>query len=333
MPRREGLARRVRRPRGAGPLAAAALRAALGSARRIDRDAARRRADDGAAAREARAHDGRRPALAAPEALRGAGADEEDLRPLRRRRGGHRGGRPLDVESPARSPEDPHHAGRGRDRRDQGDVVQPAVARGEARAGRGDPHSRTREPARLRRLVVRSGRRRGDRRLRARLSGDRGRRAEDAARPPRAGARARPRPRRRPAGGGLLVSERLPLRADALAAVHRPRSLPEAEVGRTRLAFDELLVLRLALLRTAATRARASAQRLGPPGELMARYRESLPFTLTPDQERAMAEIDRRSRPLCADAAPAAGRRRLGQDGRARLHALCARSRPAIRAR
>ena len=30
------------------------------------------------------------------------------------------------------------------------------------------------------------------------------------------------------------------LRADALAAIHRPRSLPEAEVGRTRLAFDEL---------------------------------------------------------------------------------------------
>jgi ATP-dependent DNA helicase RecG len=90
----------------------------------------------------------------------------------------------------------------------------------------------------------------------------------------------------------VLAAERLPLRADALAAIHRPRSLPEAEVGRTRLAFDELLVLRLALVRTASVRASASAQRLGTPGALMARYRESLPFTLTPDQERAMAEID-----------------------------------------
>ena len=90
----------------------------------------------------------------------------------------------------------------------------------------------------------------------------------------------------------LLAAERLPLRADALVAIHRPRSLPEAEVGRSRLAFDELLVLRLALLRTAAARASASAQRLGAPGELVARYHHSLPFTLTPDQERAMAEVD-----------------------------------------
>jgi ATP-dependent DNA helicase RecG len=90
----------------------------------------------------------------------------------------------------------------------------------------------------------------------------------------------------------LLASESLPLRSDALYAVHRPRALGEAEVGRSRLAFDELLVLRLALLRTAAERERASADPLGSPGELLARYRASLPFTLTPDQERSIAEID-----------------------------------------
>jgi ATP-dependent DNA helicase RecG len=90
----------------------------------------------------------------------------------------------------------------------------------------------------------------------------------------------------------VLAAERLPLLADALTAIHRPCSLPEAEVGRVRLAFDELLVLRLALLRTAAARETASAQRLGAPGELIDRYRHSLPFTLTPDQRRAMEEID-----------------------------------------
>ena len=90
----------------------------------------------------------------------------------------------------------------------------------------------------------------------------------------------------------VLASERLPLRADALTVVHRPRSLPEAEVGRKRLAFDELLILRLALLRDAAARANASAQPLGAPGELTTRYRASLPFVLTADQERAMGEID-----------------------------------------
>ena len=96
-----------------------------------------------------------------------------------------------------------------------------------------------------------------------------------------------------PLPGALLVREALPLRADALGAVHRPRALDEAEVGRMRLAFDELLVLRLALARTAAERERASAVPLGAPGELLARYRASLPFTLTSDQERSIAEIDR----------------------------------------
>src|SRR4029077_4221249 len=65
----------------------------------------------------------------------------------------------------------------------------------------------------------------------------------------------------------LLASESPLLTSDALYAVHRPRALDEAEVGRSRLAFDELLVLRLALLRTAAERERASADPLGSPGE------------------------------------------------------------------
>jgi ATP-dependent DNA helicase RecG len=94
------------------------------------------------------------------------------------------------------------------------------------------------------------------------------------------------------APAALLAAERLPLRCDALAAVHRPGSLAEAEAGRVRLAFDELLVLRLALARTVVARENASAQPLGEPGELIARYRASLPFTLTSHQERAMAEID-----------------------------------------
>jgi ATP-dependent DNA helicase RecG len=90
----------------------------------------------------------------------------------------------------------------------------------------------------------------------------------------------------------LRASEGLPLRADALAALHRPRSLEEAEIGRARLAFEELLVLQAALARTAAARERSSAEPLAAPGELIERYRASLPFILTADQERAIAEID-----------------------------------------
>ena len=64
-------------------------------------------------------------------------------------------------------------------------------------------------------------------------------------------------------------------------------------MGRRRLAFDELLVLQLALARRAAERERLVAEALPPPGELLRRYREVLPFTLTDAQERAIAEIDR----------------------------------------
>jgi ATP-dependent DNA helicase RecG len=97
---------------------------------------------------------------------------------------------------------------------------------------------------------------------------------------------------REPLPAELRARESLPLRADALAALHRPRSLAEAEAGRTRLAFDELLVLRLALARTAAAREQASAEALPSAGELLTAYRASLPFDLTGDQERAIAEID-----------------------------------------
>jgi ATP-dependent DNA helicase RecG len=90
----------------------------------------------------------------------------------------------------------------------------------------------------------------------------------------------------------LRAEEALPLRADALSALHRPRSLAEAEAGRLRLAFEELVVLQLALARTTAERKRASAEPLEPPSELLERYRASLPFALTKDQKRAITEID-----------------------------------------
>jgi ATP-dependent DNA helicase RecG len=90
----------------------------------------------------------------------------------------------------------------------------------------------------------------------------------------------------------LLAAEQLPLRADALHALHRPRSLAEAEAGRRRLAFDELLLLQLGLARRAAERESAVAAAVPPPGELIARYRAALPFTLTDGQEQAIRELD-----------------------------------------
>jgi len=83
----------------------------------------------------------------------------------------------------------------------------------------------------------------------------------------------------------------LPLRRDAVAAVHFPADLGEAERARERLALDELVTLQLAVMRSRDDSAVAVA--LGEPGELMARYRAALPFRLTTDQEAAIAELDR----------------------------------------
>jgi ATP-dependent DNA helicase RecG len=95
-----------------------------------------------------------------------------------------------------------------------------------------------------------------------------------------------------PLPAALRQREALPLRRDALAALHRPESLEEAELGRERLAFDELLVLQIGIARRAAERERTLAAGLGEPGELIHRYRAALPFALTPYQEQAIRELD-----------------------------------------
>jgi ATP-dependent DNA helicase RecG len=90
----------------------------------------------------------------------------------------------------------------------------------------------------------------------------------------------------------VLRSADLPALVDALRAVHRPASLEEAEHGRRRLAFDELLDLQLMLIRA---RTVAKRQRSGVAfelkRELTTRLREHLPWPLTGDQQQALREI------------------------------------------
>ena len=90
----------------------------------------------------------------------------------------------------------------------------------------------------------------------------------------------------------LRVSLGLPSIPDALRAVHRPATMEEAEAGRRRLAFDELLDLQLMLIRA---RAVAKRQRSGIAFEVKrqhtTRLREALPWELTRDQQQAIREI------------------------------------------
>jgi ATP-dependent DNA helicase RecG len=96
-----------------------------------------------------------------------------------------------------------------------------------------------------------------------------------------------------PLPASLRARRRLPSASDALTAAHFPDSLDEAEVARSRLAFEELLLHQAALaFRRAERRSTRPGIRLDPPGELVRDWLEGLPFRLTGDQRRAIEEID-----------------------------------------
>lgn len=84
----------------------------------------------------------------------------------------------------------------------------------------------------------------------------------------------------------------VPTLMQAVAALHRPETLRDAERGRRRLAFDELFFLQL--LHARVRRHNAAQDRghaCGRTDELIAPFYRALPFELTGAQTRAVAEI------------------------------------------
>jgi ATP-dependent DNA helicase RecG len=97
-----------------------------------------------------------------------------------------------------------------------------------------------------------------------------------------------------PLPAALRTRERLPDRASALSAMHFPEGAAEdAQAGRERMAFEELLLTQLVFLRRRARRrALTGAPVLDEPPSLSARWLEQgLPFTLTHEQQSAIATI------------------------------------------
>ena len=90
----------------------------------------------------------------------------------------------------------------------------------------------------------------------------------------------------------LREAHALPDLRSALAAVHRPASVEDAEQGRRRLAFDELFDQQLvqARARVLAKRARAGI-RFELKKQLTTQLKEHLPFELTADQRLAVREV------------------------------------------
>ena len=98
---------------------------------------------------------------------------------------------------------------------------------------------------------------------------------------------------------GIRLARRLPLRRDAIMALHAPRAPEDTRIASDRLAYEELLLLQIALAERRA--AAPVAEALGRPGELLERYHASLPFELTIGQKRSVRDIDRdlaRGRPM-----------------------------------
>jgi ATP-dependent DNA helicase RecG len=96
-----------------------------------------------------------------------------------------------------------------------------------------------------------------------------------------------------PLPAGLRISEGLPSKADAVAAVQQPRSPREAREARARLVLEELLLMQVGLLlHKARERRRATAPALTQSPDLRERFLSGLPFALTPQQLEALAEID-----------------------------------------
>ena len=90
----------------------------------------------------------------------------------------------------------------------------------------------------------------------------------------------------------LRMKYRLMSRQNALRAIHFPNSMDEALAARRRLAFEQLLVVELMLMRESMQRSlKGTAVAHVIDGPHLQAFAEALPFELTEDQQEALASI------------------------------------------
>jgi ATP-dependent DNA helicase RecG len=92
--------------------------------------------------------------------------------------------------------------------------------------------------------------------------------------------------------GEYRQAREMPELAEAYRWLHKPETLEQAAAGRRRLAYDELLLLQLALaMKRHERRAHAAAPALPSSAAIDQRIRARIPFTLTKDQDEVVAEL------------------------------------------
>jgi ATP-dependent DNA helicase RecG len=90
----------------------------------------------------------------------------------------------------------------------------------------------------------------------------------------------------------LRVAREMPTLADAYRLIHRPQNEGDAEHALRRLAYDELLMLQIAVhLKRSRLRLELQAPALAATPEIDRRIRDRFPFELTASQNEALAEI------------------------------------------
>ena len=128
--------------------------------------------------------------------------------------------------------------------------------------------------------------------------------------------RTEPRGFADPLDDPLLTDLSLASRGDAYRLIHRPDAANDATTARKRLTFDEFLRMQIGLVaRKRALERDKDGIAHTVDGPLVAAFVAKLPFPLTRDQERAIADINADLASPCADAPAAAGRGRIRQDG------------------
>ena len=89
----------------------------------------------------------------------------------------------------------------------------------------------------------------------------------------------------------ILLNQKLVGITDALEQIHFPESKDSLEMARERLAFDEMLRVALKIEKQAIERAKQKSREIEIDKELYKKFLDSLPYTLTKDQSKAIDEI------------------------------------------
>ncbi len=90
---------------------------------------------------------------------------------------------------------------------------------------------------------------------------------------------------------GIATFRKLQRKTQALRDLHHPASPADAALARRSLAYEELFYFQVMILKRSMERRRDSIQRNPVNGSLAGILKERLPFSLTADQEKTLAEI------------------------------------------